>query len=509
MASDTALLPVRVARRRLYLITGGPVRAQALLLIGCVLALDTADLSMLGAIATNLEPALRLSNTDFGLLASVPSLAAALATLPIGILTDRVCRTRLLAVTIVLWGAAMVVSAISQSFLMLLLTRLALGAAQATAGPTVSSLIGDYFPVSERGRIWGIVLGGELLGAAFGFVGAGLIAGIVSWRASFVALAVPSLALAWALARWLPEPARGGASRLEPGATEFVSREAVAQRQQEGLALAEEEAQEIELSAAQEEVEQEGIKAHEDLVLDAEPTRMPLWDAVRYVLRIRTNVVLIVASALGYFYFTGIQTFGLVYIQHHYGLSQGIATLLLGAVGVGALIGVVGGGRLGDRMLERGNVNGRITVGAYSFMISTALFVPFLLGRQLSWTLPLLVAAGVAFAAREPVLDAARLDIMHHRLWGRAEGVRTFLRRLMVAAAPISFGAIADALQSGTPASGQHGFGAGASAGGLNLAFLVLAATLALGGLLTLRARRTYPRDVATAVASEEATARH
>lgn len=176
---------------------------------------------MIGATAGKLETALHLSNAELGLLASVPSLAAAAATVPVGVLTDRVCRTRLMTVAIVLWGIAMAVSAASQSFTMLLLTRITLGAASATAGPTVSSLIGDYFPVRERGSVYGIILSGELLGAGFGFVVAGEAASVLTWRAAFVALALPSLALAYTVWRKLPEPARGGASRLQPGATEF------------------------------------------------------------------------------------------------------------------------------------------------------------------------------------------------------------------------------------------------------------------------------------------------
>jgi len=39
-----------------------------------------------------------------------------------------------------------------------------------------------------------------------------------------------------------------------------------------------------------------------------DPATMSMHDAVRYVLSIRTNVVLIVASSLAYFFFTGLQT---------------------------------------------------------------------------------------------------------------------------------------------------------------------------------------------------------
>jgi MFS family permease len=467
-----------------------------IVLLACVLALDTADVSMLGAVATKLEPALRLSNTDFGVLVALPSLVAAIATLPIGVLTDRTSRTHLLAVTVVVWGVAMAIGAASRSFTMLLISRLALGAATASAGPAISSLVGDYFPVQERGSVYGMILSGELLGAGFGFIIAGEAAAVASWRTAFVSLAVPSLALAVLLWRKLPEPARGGASRLTHGATEFVDLAQPATEMPED--------EEPELSVAQETVEKRKVAPQPGMVLRSDPTKMGLWEATRYVLRVRTNLILIVASSLGYFYLTGLETFGLVYVRHHYGLSQATGTLLLGALGLGALVGVFGGGRLADRSLRRGNVNARITVGGYSFVIAAALLVPALLGRQLVWTLPLLVLASAFFAARDPALDAARLDVMHHRLWGRAEGVRTFLRRLVVATAPVAFGALADGLHGGSAAGGQRGFGAGASAAGLHVTFVLLTVTLALGGILTFRARRTYPRDVATAVASEE-----
>jgi MFS family permease len=469
-----------------------------LLLLACVLALDTADVSMIGAIAGKLEPALSLSNTELGLLASVPSLFAAAATFPIGMLTDRVARVPVLAIGVLVWSVAMAASAVAGSFEMLLLTRVALGVTTATAGPVISSLVGDYFPPRERARVYGLILSGELLGAGFGFVISGEAASAISWRAAFVTLAVPSVLLALALWRALPEPARGGASRLEPGATEFHTETG-------GAPTAE---PEPEKTTAQRKVDEQGVPAREELVLRSDPSRMTMWQATRYVLRIPTNPTLIVATAFGYFYLTGVQTFGLVFFTGRYGLSHSSGTLLIGLLGLGALVGVIAGGRLADRLVDRGRVNGRILVGGTSFLLAAVLFAPALLAHPLALAMPLYILAGAAFGAREPALDAARLDVMHHRLWGRAEAVRTILRRIVVALAPLLFGLLADQLASSrVHATGQHGFGAGASATGLHRTFLVLLALLALGGLLTFRARRTYPRDTATALASEEATA--
>jgi MFS family permease len=186
-----------------------------------------------------------------------------------------------------------------------------------------------------------------------------------------------------------------------------------------------------------------------------------------------------------------------------------VGTLLLMLLGVGGLVGVILGGRLADRWLERGHVNSRIIVGAASFSLAALLLLPGILIGGAVVSLSLFILAGTAFGARNPPLDAARLDIMHHRLWGRAEAVRTLLRRVTTASAPVLFGLIADQLAAPTAhasANAAHGFGANASAHGLRLAFLVLLVTLALGGILTFIATRTYPRDVATALASETET---
>jgi MFS family permease len=482
---------------------GGPARARVIVLLACVLALDSADGATVGAVAGPLEKALHISNAQLGLLAAVPSVLAALATLPVGILTDRTQRVRLMALSILLWALAMAASGLAQSFEMLLITRMALGAVTTTAGPTLASLVGDFFPGWERGRIYGFILSGELLGGAFGFLVAGEAASVFSWRGSFFVLALPSLALTVALFRLLPEPARGGASRLSWGAEEIVSAE-----EAPGAPPPAQDPQRETENPARREVRDQRVRPQPELVLKRDPRGMSTWQATRYVLSIRTNVILIITSALGYFYFQGVQTFGLVFFQRQYRLSHAAATLLIVLVGLGALVGVQVGGRVADRMLERGRINGRIVVGAISYVVAALLFLPALSSTSVFLGVPLYILAGLAFAARNPPLDAARLDIMHSRLWGRAEAVRTLLRRCAVAAAPLSFGLLADGLATGRATAAAGGYSTTANAHGLELAFLVLLITLAAGDVLTFRALRTYPRDVATAGASEERTRR-
>lgn len=468
MATEARLpRPGEVARRagdRLADAVGSRRRVRVVLLLGGVLALSTADLATIGAVAAELKRDLGISNTDVGLLAGVSSLVGALATIPIGMLTDRVNRTRLLGGSIALWSAAMIAAGASTSFPMLLLSRLALGAVLGTAGPTLASLTGDYFPPAERARVYGWILSGELIGSGFGLVVSGEIAAALSWRFAFWFLALPGIALAWLTWTRLPEPRRGRWEGRRGGA---------------------------ELTAAHEAVLSGGVEPDPGLILREDPVRMPPWRALRYVLRIRTNVVLIAASVLGYYFFSGMRIFAVVFVRDHYGLGQGQATTVLGVLGLGALAGVLLGGRIADRLVARGHVSGRLVVAGASFLTATALLAPGLLSSALVVSMPLFLLAAAALAAPNPPLDAARLDIMHPRLWGRAESVRTLLRALAEALAPLLFGVLADAL------GGSHGHGTG-----VMWAFLIMLVPLSLAGAILLHGRHHYPRDVATAAAS-------
>ena len=443
-----------------------------IVLLTSVLALSGADTGTISAVSSNLERAFGVSNTGIGLLLSVVTLTGAAGTLPAGVLTDKVNRTRLLAASIGLWAVATVASALTTSYTQLLETRVVLGIVTATAGPAVASLTGDYFSPAERGRVWGWILSGEVVGLAVGVVISGNLASALGWRAALGWAALPALLLAWAMLR-LPEPRRSGGGKFYPSA--------------DGLGLVDQLA------------EQHHIRPYPDLVLHSDPADKSVWWAVTYVLRVRTNLVIIIASALCYFYLAGVNGFALLYAQRHYGINQSAATLVIVAIGAGTVAGILAGGKVSDRLLRRGILNARVIVPIAALLAS----VPFLALGFSSGSLPVavpLLVIGVFFlGSANPPGDAARLDIMHPHLWGRSEGIRSFLRTLLVAAAPVTFGFASGHLP-------------GASSGreiGLEYTFALFLAVLVLAGLAILPALRTYPRDVATADASIHAITGH
>ncbi len=463
--------------RRVTVALGGEERTRVIVVLAAILGLSGADAATVGASASELRAGLHITNTDIGLLVAVSSLVGAVASLPFGVLADRVRRTRVLGATIVLWGGAMLWSATASNFTDLLWTRLFLGAVTASAGPMVASLVGDWFGSWERGRIYGVILAGEYLGAGVGFAVTGNIAAL-SWRAAFVILALPAFALALVVMR-LREPERGGKGVL---ASDHGPAPPEGALEDDGL----------QATDAQRLARERGLTPDSELVVGPdEARRMGLVRATKYVLKVRTNVVLIAASACGYYFLAGLQTFGLEFSKEQYGIDQALASTLLLVVGAGALAGVLFGGAVGDWLLKRGVLSSRVLTPAVASALTAILFVPAIFTRGAVTAVPYLVAAAFFLGAQNPPLDAARLDIMPPLLWGRAEAVRTLLRSLAMALAPLLFGAVSD-----------YVFGGGRS--GLQWTFAIMILPLGGSAWLLFKGLRTYPADVATAAAGAQ-----
>jgi MFS family permease len=340
-----------------------------------------------------------------------------------------------------------------------------------------------------------MILTGEFLGAGLGVLIAGDIGAAISWRVGLAILALPSLALAWAIHRHFPEPARGGQSILVEGADKFPSAEggeATSGDEHPVLAIAEE----------------SDIEADESLIV-ASDTELTLWQAVRWMCRVPTNLSLIIASALGYFFLSGVRTFGLIYARGRFGIGQGMATLAFVLIGLAAVAGVLVSGRWTDRFIHRGRVDARLVVGGTGFLVAAIAFIPAMLSRSVVIGLPLFLVAAFALAAPNPSVDAARLDVVPSRMWGRAESIRTTIRTILEASAPLVFGVLSSALggsRSAGLASGvnqNRTYISAAGTVGLQYTFLIVLVTLVAAGVLLLRARRGYLTDVATAAASD------
>ena len=466
---------------------GGPARLEVVLLLAAILGLDSAEKSAVAAVAGDLKHVFGLNNTDIGLLVAASSLVGALFTLPIGTLVDRLNRKKVVLTAIALWTAAVVVSGMAGSFTMLLVTRMFLGAVTAAAAPTVASLVGDFFPPEERARIYGAILGGELVGIGVGFSLSGEVSTVLGWRWSFYLLGVPSAVIGLLIWRFLPEPARGGQGYIRVGQEELTS------RSQDAAQGEQPEQTSGESTEIRGRIRSAGVRPRRELVIDENPAHWTIWRTMRYMLRLPTYRLLVIASALGYFFFAGVRAFGMIFVTSQYGVERGTASVLVFVVGFGALVGVIASGRISSWLFTRGWLDARVVVPGVALLFAVVLTVPAIWTHSAVLGFAFLTLAGGFLAAANPPLDAARLDIVHARLWGRAEAGRMALRGLLEGIAPILFGWV----------SGMFG-----GSRGLDWTFLIMLIPVLAASSLAIPARRSYPTDVATADASARSIGR-
>jgi predicted MFS family arabinose efflux permease len=443
-------------------------RERVLSLLVLALTVDYADRMLLGAFGPTIEATFHLDAPGLGVLAAAFGIVGAGATLPVGVLTDRVKRTMLLAASLGIWAAAAAWTGAATSFVMLFGSRMLLGVLAATTGPTSLSLIGDLVPAGRRGQALGLLDSGQLIGSGVGLALAAVVTQFLSWRWGFWLLAAVSVGLTFRLLR-APEPARSSGPDAGRWDDCEASRRGSAVHQLAG-------ARSMALSTA--------------AVPCEAPTGMSLWAVAAYVIRVRTNLIVLAGRAVGDYFLAGVSTFAAVFASTQYHLSQGAADLALLALGGGALGGVLLAGRLADALLRRGWINGSVWLASLGNLLAPIPLLPALLTHTVWIALPLFGLAAFLLAGAQPPLDAMRVNVQVPSLRGRAEAIRQLLRTAVEGGAPLAFGLLAASLAGG-PA-------------GLQCAFIVSLPLLSVSGLILLLALRTYPPDVAAVLVAIE-----
>jgi MFS transporter, Spinster family, sphingosine-1-phosphate transporter len=125
-----------------------------------------------------------------------------------GALGDRRSRPRLIALGVAIWSFATALSGFAGSYLSLFAARASVGVGEAAYVTIAPSLLSDYFPIRQRGRIMAIFFCAIPVGSALGYVVGGLVDKHYGWRAAFFVAGVPGLLLA-AMCLLLRDPPRG------------------------------------------------------------------------------------------------------------------------------------------------------------------------------------------------------------------------------------------------------------------------------------------------------------
>ena len=151
---------------------------------------------------------LRLSDTQLGALMTGFLIVYTLTAPLFGLLGDTRSRNRLLAVGVAIWSLATALAGLARSYAGLFAARAAVGIGEAAYGTISPTLLADYFPRQQRGRVFAVFFAAIPIGSALGYIVGGLVDRYFGWRQAFFVAGVPGLVLA-AFAWQLYDPPRG------------------------------------------------------------------------------------------------------------------------------------------------------------------------------------------------------------------------------------------------------------------------------------------------------------
>ncbi len=151
-----------------------------------------------------------LSDTSISLLSGMAiTIPFALTCIPMGMLADRVNRTKMLVCLITGWSLLTGAAGLATTVLLLYISRIGVGALESGFAPTALSMLSDTFDRKLRATAMGIFSLGGPLGSFISLALGGYVAAHYGWRAAFFIAALPGLVLAIAILLSIREPQRG------------------------------------------------------------------------------------------------------------------------------------------------------------------------------------------------------------------------------------------------------------------------------------------------------------
>jgi len=201
-----------------------PGAGLALSLLLLINLFNYIDRFVLAAVEPDIRESLLLAadpedpnvKAKMGLLSTAFMVSYMLTAPVFGWLAGLTSRWLLIAVGVALWSLASGASGLAAGFSVLLVTRCFVGIGEGAYGPVAPTVLSDFYPVAQRGRILALFYVAIPVGSALGFVLGGSVARLdpqnQSWRWAFYLVVVPGLLLAlWSLL--MREPQRGVADQ--------------------------------------------------------------------------------------------------------------------------------------------------------------------------------------------------------------------------------------------------------------------------------------------------------
>lgn len=399
MASDGA---THVAQTP-WTLYSGPRRTFLLLVLFLVSTSNYVDRNLITVVLEPIKTEFGVSDMLLGLLTGF-AFAAFYTTLglPLARWADRGDRRVVITLTLAIWSVMTAACGIAQTFWQLALARIGVGAGEAGAGPPAQSLVADYFAPERRARAFAMLTLSGTVGYLIGLVCGSQVAEAYGWRAAFLLLGLPGVALAAATRFLLAEP------RTTLG---FPGR------------------------AAQGEA---------------------LGAAVRTLFGKRSYVDVTISFVLYSLVAYGALTFTISFMIRVHGMTIAQAGSTFGSLSaLAALVGTLGGGFLADRLAAR-DIAWVARLPGYGMLVSFPLYVYAWLTPSIALMNVAFIVAGTLLSAVIPPIFSALHIVCGSKRRATAAAIAGFAANLVgLGLGPLITGALSDLIaQSLGPAEG-------------------------------------------------------
>lgn len=376
-------------------------RDYLLAVLLAIYAMNCADRLAIGMSLQSIKIALHLRDAELGLLTGIAFAALyAIIGIPIARWTDRGNRVTVIGLTAAAWSIMVVLTGRATTFTQLLLARIGVGIGDAGPISAAQSLIPDHFNRAERPRATAVFVLGWPIALLVGYLIAGWLTEVFGWRAMFMMIGLPGLALAALAWLTLKEP------RLE--------------------------------------------RAEMESTVTDRPTWREVWATLWGN---RTYCHLLMCFAVSSLFNAGMLQWQPAFFMRSFGLKSGaVGTGLALALGTGSLISIYAGGALASRYAaNREGVQFKVMVAAYLFcgvdhalayLSSSAYLSLALLGMGAL----LNIGSGPLFAAIQSLVPP-KMRAMSYAI------LMLFCNLIGLGLGPLAAGALSDALH---PAIGQE-----------------------------------------------------
>jgi MFS family permease len=166
------------------------------------------DFNAFGILAPDIRHTFHLSVASITVISTFTSALPVVFSVHLGYYGDRHNRIRISAVMGVIWGVTAILTGLAPVVTVLIAARLLGGVGQLTTETVYPSLLADFFPAADLGKIFTRY---RWQSQALGLIGgplAGFFAAAFGWRIAFIALAIPTFVFVFFLYA-LTEPLRG------------------------------------------------------------------------------------------------------------------------------------------------------------------------------------------------------------------------------------------------------------------------------------------------------------